>query len=205
MGGDAANLILGLPVLLGSVWLARRGSLIGLLLWPSALFHVIYAYALHLLAAPFSILFSGYVLLVTLSSWALIGLVAIIDGDDVRWRLESAPADVVGAALVTIALLAYAGLTAAAGGALGGEPAMRTQWVVDYALGTPVLLLGGALLRRRAPLGYVTAAGLLLVSGLNGLAFARRPPFLAASWRGARPSRRSSSSTSSSPLSASHS
>ncbi len=28
-GGDAANLILGVPVLLGSVWLARRGSLIG--------------------------------------------------------------------------------------------------------------------------------------------------------------------------------
>ena len=37
-GGDAANLILGVPVLLGSVWLATRGSLIGLLLWPGALF-----------------------------------------------------------------------------------------------------------------------------------------------------------------------
>lgn len=48
---------------------------------------------------------------------------------------------------------------------------MRGQWVVDGALGTPVLLLGGALLWRRAPLGYVAAAGLLLLSGLGGVAF----------------------------------
>jgi hypothetical protein len=173
MGGDAANLVLGLPVLLGSMWFARRGSLLGLLLWPGALFYVLYAYALYLLAAPFSVLFFGYVALVTLSSWTLIGLVTEVDGDEVQLRLMAAPARGVGAALIAIAVLAYVGLTAAAAGALGGgEPAMRTQWVVDYALGTPVLLLGGALLWRRAPLGYVAAAGLLLVSGLNGLAFA---------------------------------
>jgi hypothetical protein len=38
VGQDALNLVLGLPVLLGAMWLARRGSLIGLLLWPGALF-----------------------------------------------------------------------------------------------------------------------------------------------------------------------
>jgi hypothetical protein len=43
---------------------------------------------------------------------------------------------------------------------------------VDAALGTPVLLVGGLLLWRRAPLGYVTTAPLLLVSGVGGLAFA---------------------------------
>jgi hypothetical protein len=172
-GGDAANLILGLPMLLGSVWLARRRSLLGLLLWPGALFYLLYAYALYLLEAPFGALFLGYVALVTLGSWTLIGLVAGIDGDDVRRRLAAMPARVVGGALVAIAVLAYAGLTAAVAGSLGGgEPAMRTQWVVDYALATPVLLLGGVLLLRRASLGYVAAAGLLLVSGLNGLAFA---------------------------------
>ncbi len=42
-GGDAANLILGLPMLLGSVWLARRRSLLGLLLWPGALLYLLYA------------------------------------------------------------------------------------------------------------------------------------------------------------------
>jgi hypothetical protein len=38
--GDATNLIVILPSLLASMWLARRGSLIGLLLWPGALFYV---------------------------------------------------------------------------------------------------------------------------------------------------------------------
>lgn len=31
-GADIANLVIVLPILLGSMWLARRGSLIGLLL-----------------------------------------------------------------------------------------------------------------------------------------------------------------------------
>lgn len=172
-GGDAANLAVGLPALLSSMWLARRRSLLGLLLWPGALFYVLYAYALCLLAAPFSGLFFGYVALVTLSSWTLAALVAGIDAGEVRRRLASAPARGVGGALVAIAALAYLGLTAASAAALGaGEPVMRAQWVVDYAVGTPALLLGGVLLLRRAPLGYAAAAGLLLVSGLNGLAFA---------------------------------
>ena len=40
-GGDATNLIIGLPVLLGAMWLAWRRSLVGLLLWPGALFYVL--------------------------------------------------------------------------------------------------------------------------------------------------------------------
>lgn len=174
-GGDAANLILGLPTLLGAMWLARRGSLIGLLLWPGALFYALYAYALYLVGGPLSLLFFAYVAIATLSSWSLIVLVASIDAAEVRRRMSLAPARSVGAALVVIAILAYAGLTAATAGALGSpatDAGMRPQWVVDYALGTPVLLLGGALLWRRVSLGYVAAAGLLLVSGLNGLAFA---------------------------------
>lgn len=114
VGGDAANPILGLPVLLGSMWLARRGSLLGLLLWPGALFHALYAYALYLLAAPFSVLFFGYAAPVALSSWALVGLVAGIDAGDVQRRLAAAPARGVGGALVAIAILAYAGLTRSA-------------------------------------------------------------------------------------------
>ena len=100
---------------------------------------------------------------------------ASIDGEEVHRRLAVAPARSVGVALVLIAVLAYVGLTGAAVSALGrpgDEPGMRPQWVVDYALGTPALLLGGVLLWRRVPLGYVAASGLLLVSGLNGLAFA---------------------------------
>lgn len=42
LGQDAFNLVVGVPLLLGSMWLARRGSLAGLLLWPGVLFFALY-------------------------------------------------------------------------------------------------------------------------------------------------------------------
>ena len=169
-GGDAANLIL-VPVLLASMWLARRGSLVGLLLWPGGLFYALYAYAIYLVGAPFGVLVFAYAVLVILGASTLIGIVSSIDGEEVRHRLAGAPARIVGGALVFIALLAYIGLTATAIGMLenpAAEAWLRPQWVVDCALGTPAVLLGGALLWRRSPLGYVVAPGLLFVSGLGG-------------------------------------
>ncbi len=38
VGQDAASLVVGLPILLATTWLARRGSLVGRPLWSSALF-----------------------------------------------------------------------------------------------------------------------------------------------------------------------
>jgi hypothetical protein len=172
--GDATNLIVILPSLLASMWLARRGSLIGLLLWPGALFYVLYTYAIYLVVAPFTVLIFAYMLLVILAAATLIGLIAGIDANQVRDRLAGTPARAVGAALVVLAVLAYAGLISTAVGMFGGSVSdlgFRPQWVVDCALGTPALLIGGALLWRRAPLGYQTAPGLLFVSALGGAAF----------------------------------
>jgi hypothetical protein len=157
------------------MWWARRGSLVGLLLWPGALVYALYAYVPYLVGAPISGLFFVYAGLVTLSAFTAIGIVASIDGEVVRQRLAATPARGVGGALVVIALLAYAGLTTTALSALGdpaGEVATRPLAVADWALGTPVLLAGGVLLWLRAPLGYVAAPGLLMVSSLGGMAFA---------------------------------
>jgi hypothetical protein len=174
-GADAANLVLVLPILLGAMWLARRGSLFGLLLWPGALFYPLYAYVPYLVGAPFGGLFFVHAGLVTLSAFTVIGILASIDGAEVRQRLAGAPARGVGAILVVIAVAAYAGLMSAAVSVLGdpaAEAATRPLAVADWAVGTPVLLAGGVLLWLRAPLGYVAAPGLLLVSGLGGVVFA---------------------------------
>jgi hypothetical protein len=56
LGQDAFSLFVGLPLLLGSLWLARRGSLIGVLFWPGMLFYALYWYVLYLTGAPFSVL-----------------------------------------------------------------------------------------------------------------------------------------------------
>ena len=41
---DVVNLFIGLPILLGSMWLTWRGKLIGPLFWMGALFFVFYNY-----------------------------------------------------------------------------------------------------------------------------------------------------------------
>ena len=68
MSQDVISLIVGLPLLLGSLWLARRGSARGLLLWLGTLFYVAYGYAYYVFAAPFGVLFFVYVALVALTS-----------------------------------------------------------------------------------------------------------------------------------------
>jgi hypothetical protein len=91
---DAFNLVIGLPFLLGSLWLARRGKLVGLLCWPGALFYVLYMYIPYVVGVPFNVLFLAYLLLVVLSAYTLIGLVASvasIDGEAVRQRLSDRP------------------------------------------------------------------------------------------------------------------
>jgi hypothetical protein len=176
VGQDAANLVVGLPILLGSVWLARRGSLIGLLLWPGALFYVLYTYALYLVGAPLNAFFLAYVALAMLATYTTIGLVASIDGGMVRKQLAHVPARTVGGVLFGVGMLATAGLLALVIPALGEptsvDPLLHARWIVDFTFGNPVLFIGGVLLWRRSRLGYTTAASLLFVSAVNGVAFA---------------------------------
>ena len=47
---DVVRLSIGLPVLLASMWLSRRGRLIGLLVWPGALFFMVYSYLIPVFA-----------------------------------------------------------------------------------------------------------------------------------------------------------
>jgi hypothetical protein len=106
VGQDALNLVVGLPILLGSLWLARRGALIGLLLWPGALFYVAYDYGYYVLGAPYTVLFLPYIGLVTSSMYAAIAVVIGIDGAAVREQLSGfVPARLVGGFLAGIALL----------------------------------------------------------------------------------------------------
>ncbi|HEU5315805.1 MAG TPA: hypothetical protein VFX49_06810 [Chloroflexota bacterium] len=181
---DVLNLAVALPLLLAAVWLAWRGSLAGILLLPGVLFYALYTYAQYLVGAPLGPLFLAHVLLVVLSAYATICLIAAIDGDAVRSRLEgSVPARAAGGILVALALLTLgqdavgALATALAGGAGGSggaavEPFARHAWTADLALEVPAVLTGGVLLWRRRPLGYVVGAGLLLQFGLTPIVLA---------------------------------
>jgi hypothetical protein len=171
VGQDALNIVVGLPMLLGSMWLARRGSLIGLLLWPGALFYILYDYGYYVLGAPFNAFFLAYIALMTLSAYTMIGIVSSIDGDAVRDQLVSTvPPRLTGGVLVVLALLfttLWTLMTVAA--LLSGtplDPIAHVVVIMDLTVQLPALLVGGILLWRRAPFGYVVAVGLLLQAGV---------------------------------------
>jgi hypothetical protein len=170
---DAFILIVGLPILLGSMWLANRGSLIGLLCWPGALLCTAYIYFPYLLSVPFNVLFLAYLLLVVLSVYTLIDLVAVIDDEAVKRRLIGfVPARTAGGILAGLAILVIGRQTAMMVAALGDPGAAVAHelptWIADFAL-APALLGAGVSLWRRQSLGYVAGAGLLLGYALLAL------------------------------------
>ena len=165
VSNDVSNLALGLPILLGSLWLARRGKLLGLLCWPGALFFVLYTYLVYLLALPISAAFLLHLALVTFSLYTLIALLALIDGQTIRHRLAGAVAEkAAGIILAALGLLFFLRIIALVVGALINLAPMTDM---EFALNTtdfllaPAWMLGGVLLWRRQDFGYVAGLGLL--------------------------------------------
>jgi hypothetical protein len=169
--GDAANLLVAAPALAAATWSARRGSLLGLLAWPGALFYLFYVYVIYSVAAPLTALTFLHLGIALASLWALARLLADIPARQSPAAVD--PAVRCGYGLVAVAGLAYAGLIATGLTMLqeSDQLNLRPQWVVDCLIGTPALLAPGYLLLRRHPLGYVTVTGAVLVSGIGGLAY----------------------------------
>jgi len=165
---DVINLVVGLPALLGSMWLARRGKLVGLLCWPGRLLYVLFVYIMYAIRVPFGVLFLPYLILATLSAYTTIGLVASIGGEPVRRRLAGAvPERLAGGILAALSILYGLNaigqiVTALVGQALIGTPEI-SHWIADLMIMCPAWLVGGFLLWRREALGYVAGAGLLLL------------------------------------------
>jgi hypothetical protein len=60
LGHELFNLVVGVPLVVGAVWLAGKGRTAALLLWPGALYYRLYTNAIYLIGAPFSMLFLLY-------------------------------------------------------------------------------------------------------------------------------------------------
>ncbi len=170
VSNDVVNLFIGLPSLLGSLWLARRGRLVGLLVWPGALFYVTYNYIAYAVARPFTAPFAVYLGLVALSVVVLMNLIAAIDSAAVRRRLSGAVwerlSGGVSAGFGTLFFLRAIGIlvTALAGWAPLGGPDLGV--LVADLLTTPAWVIGGVWLWRRQALGYVAGLGLLFQASL---------------------------------------
>jgi hypothetical protein len=165
VANDLVNLLLVLPILLGSIWLARRGRLVGLLFWLGALFVVFYNSVATVVSVPVNVSFLFNLLLLTLSAYTAIALVATIDAGAVRERLAgNVPERLAGGALIVwgvlFLLLVFGALVDPLRNGVPVSAADRGVHVADL-LAAPALIFGGLLLWRRHPLGCVAGAGLL--------------------------------------------
>jgi len=164
---DLLNLFVGLPVLLVSMWLTRRGNLAGFLCWPGALLYVLYIYISYL-ALPAGVLLIPYIVLIALSVCSIVGILASTNGDAVRQRLSGVvPARTTGWILASIAILVIVYQTVRIATVLINhtppDNLELVQWIDDLVVGSPALFVGGYLLIRKKALGYVAGAGLLLM------------------------------------------
>jgi hypothetical protein len=167
---DVVTLFIGVPILLISMWLARRGKLIGLLFWPGAIFYGLYNYTIYLFGAPLTIMYPLYVVIVTLSLYTTIGLVATIRGEVVKQKLagyvseklSSGPLIGLGFAFGVRALFIM--VDAAINQTSLPEPELGLL-AADF-IACAAWMIGGVMLWQRQPLGYVSGTGLLFSTSM---------------------------------------
>ena len=170
LANDVANLLIGLPMLLASMWLTRRGKLIGLLFWPGALFFVLYNYIIYVFAMPLNLAFVLHLVLLMLSVYTLIGLLTSIDGKVVQQRLSGAvPERLAGRVLAGLGLLIFLLVIGAIVNALiNHTPIAETELALHTAdfLIAPAWIVCGVLLWQRRAFGYVAGLGLLFQASM---------------------------------------
>ena len=168
---DVVNLIIGLPFLLISLLLTRKGKIIGLLCWPGALFFIVYIYLPYVLTVPFSILFLPYIIIFSLTIYTLVGVVISVDRNALKEQLSTTvPAKVSGGILIGLSVLGIIRQVALIINALLNNLEVAPQelalWIDDLIIGSPAMLIGGYLLWTKRSLGYTVGAGLLISYGL---------------------------------------
>ena len=174
---DAAILFVAVPALAVGTRYARRGSLRGRILWLGGLAYTTYVWASVAGTTPFNAFFPGYVALVALSLWTLVGGVARTNPEPVRRRLDgriSRPlyAGFLGVTAVGLAAMWLADLVPAI--LAGTEPLVLEElgeaaihtYVLDLAVVVPALGIAAVWLHRGRAWGYVFAGVLLTMAAL---------------------------------------
>jgi len=162
---DALNLIIGLPILLGSMLLARRGQMVGLLLWPGGLFYGVYNYTAYIFGMPLSWNVSIYLIIVLLSAYTGLEILTNMNKQVIHAQI----ADAVPTKTTGWLLVVFGALFIARAAALMVNAGINQTTIPIAEFGTSIAdillslfwIAGGVLLLRRMPLGYVSGLGLL--------------------------------------------
>jgi len=177
-GNDLITLVVGLPLLAFSTWLAFRGSLRGRLLLTGTLGFFLYSYMSMSMLTAFNTLFLVYVLLFGLSLYAFILSMLSFDLVDLPAHFsESLPRKwIAGFMFAVAAFLCFAWLSQIISPFLLNKPALlenTTTMVIqamDLAMVIPLAILSGVLLLRRSAYGYLLSSIFILKAITLGLA-----------------------------------
>ncbi|MCS6887930.1 hypothetical protein [Chloroflexus sp.] len=163
---DLVTLVMGVPLLVISHWLSRRGSLRGRLLLAGTLGFILYTYVTMCVGAQYNQLFLIYTALFSLSLFALVLVITSFDLSTLpNYFSSNLPhGQIAGllfctAAFLTIAWLGRIAATFAPNAVpmLENTTSMFIQ-ALDLAIIAPLCVIGGSLLLRRHAVGYLLAS-----------------------------------------------
>jgi hypothetical protein len=169
---DAFTLVVGIPLLLISFWVYRRGSVRGKIVLTGTLLFFLYNFGSLAIGAAYNNLFLIYIVLTMATLLGAIGLLMSFDlqtlpnlfSERVPQRGISIFFIISGVALFCIWLFLSIVPTLLAGG-VPPELASYTTiitFAVDMGIIAPVLVISGILFRRGEPLGYILGSVLLI-------------------------------------------
>lgn len=170
--GDAVVLVLGIPLLVVALVLYRRGSMRGGIVLAGTLANFLYIYGSLALGAAYNNFFIIYVVLFSASLFALIATLASFELASLPARFSNAvPRRGMIAFLIASAislLIVWLGLSLVPALVAGRAPdavepyATFMTVALDLGVLVPVLLIAARLLARRAALGYLLGATVVL-------------------------------------------
>jgi hypothetical protein len=171
-GNDWVTLVVGVPLLVASLLLARRGSVRGLLLWLGMLGYGTYNYAYYMLGAALNAFFPIYIVPLVLSVVTLILALSRIDVAEAAASFRpKTPGRIVGGYLVFVAVgLTFVWMVVWAAYVFAGQPtpvepeAFQLVAALDITIMVPALAFGGVLLWRQNAWGYIVA----VIAGIQG-------------------------------------
>lgn len=176
-GNDLVTLAVAVPLLIGSMILARQGSIRALLVWFGVLTFTLYNYAFYLFAAAFNWFFWIYTALFSLSIFALIFGLTKINAEEIGQRFsQQTPVKLISVYIAAFSIFMgtmwiVRSLSIFTTGKVPqdivqtGHPT-GIVYALDLSLVVPSMLLSAVWLWQRKPWGFILAT-MLMIKGFT--------------------------------------